>query len=79
MRYEDTVMGEEGCCEGCGFRVDEGYNFGEDGNWLCADCHADKVEADLEWDAPFADEPISLSAPRTDWLGLAADITGASQ
>jgi len=77
MRYEDTIQGEEGRCD-CGVRVDEGYNFGEDGNWLCADCHADKVEADAEYDAPFSDEPLTL-APRTDWFALASNITGAGK
>jgi hypothetical protein len=75
MRYEDTVMSEEGRCD-CGVRVDEGDNYGQDGDWLCADCHAERVEADAEWDAPFADESLTL-APRTNWLAIAADITGA--
>jgi len=72
--YEDTVMAETGCCESCGIRVDEGDNYGEDGDWLCADCHAERIEADDDFSP---DEPLNLSVPRTDWLGLAASITGA--
>ncbi len=69
--YEDTVMAETGCCESCGNRVDEGDNYGEDSDWLCADCNADRIEADDDDDA----EPLSLAKPvRTDWLAVASSI-----
>lgn len=68
--YEDTIMGEEGRCEHCGVRVDEGDNYGEDATWVCEDCHDERAEDEDE------DEDVSIS--RTDWLAVAADITGVA-
>jgi hypothetical protein len=75
MRYESTIQSETGRCD-CGVRVDEGDNYGMDGEWLCPDCHAEQTEAGEEQDAIFNDEPLSLAKPvKTDWLKLAGQIT----
>jgi len=74
MRYEDTIQSETGRCD-CGVRVDEGDNYGADGDWLCHDCYADRKEAGEEMDAIFNDEPLSLAKPvKTDWLAVASSI-----
>lgn len=51
-----------------------------DANDRCDEC-ADEVAAEIEEEEAAlreSEEPLTL-APRTDWLAIAADITGASQ
>jgi hypothetical protein len=74
MRYEDTIMPETSCCDSCGVRMDEGDNYGTGDEWLCEDCHDERADDDCD----DSDEPLTLS-PRTDWLAIAADITGAAK
>jgi len=76
MRYEDTVMPETSCCDSCGVRMDEGDNYGTDGEWLCEDCHNERKEDEDDSE----DEPLTLAKPdATDWLAIATDITGAAK
>ncbi len=41
---------------------------------LLEDCHDERADDDCD----DSDEPLTLS-PRTDWLAIAADITGAAK
>ena len=78
MTYNDPQEVHGGECIRCGnWFADNEEDL--DANDRCDDC-AEEVAAEIaeeEGDAE-PEEPLTL-APRTDWLGLAADITGASQ
>lgn len=48
--YEDTVMPATGECCSCSIIVDEGDNYGQDGEWLCWDCLQDTVRSHaIDW------------------------------
>ncbi len=76
MRYEDTIMPETSRCDSCDVRMDEGDNYGTDGEWLCEDCHDERKEDEDDSE----DEPLTLAKPvATDWFAIATDITGAAK